>query len=170
MRVGVGSTNPVKRNATERVVGDIATTIDALDVDSGVSEQPTSDGETVRGARNRAERALALGDYDFGVGIEGGVARIEAVPGLYLTMWAVTTDGTTVGRGSGPRLRLPDRIADRIQSGAELGPVMDDVLDTQGIARREGAAGVLSARSITRESALANAIAGSFGPFVTDYY
>jgi non-canonical (house-cleaning) NTP pyrophosphatase len=47
---------------------------------------------------------------------------------------------------------------------------MDDVLGTEGIAEREGAAGVLTDGRIDREAALATAVAGALGPFVTDFY
>jgi inosine/xanthosine triphosphatase len=170
MRIAVGSTNPVKRHATERIAGELATSIDTVSVESGVPDQPRSETETLRGANNRAIRSLEAGDYDIGVGIEGGVGRVPDGSELFLTMWAVVTDGHTVGQGAGPRLLLPAQIASRVEDGEELGPVMDDILDTSGIAEREGAAGVLTNHLITRESALAHAVAGAFGPFVSEYY
>lgn len=177
MRIGVGSGNPVKRRAVERALettdGDgtvLDAELEAVPVPSGVSEQPVGHAETLTGAENRAAAVLDAGAYDLGIGIEGGVARFEAADGLFLVMWAVATDGDRVGRGSGPSLRLPDRIATRIDEGEELGPVMDDVLDTTGVAKRGGAAGALTAGSIDRTDALATAVAGALGPFVTDHY
>jgi inosine/xanthosine triphosphatase len=172
MRVVVGSTNPVKVDATERIVGELFdATVEGTSVDSGVSEQPTGTKETVTGARTRARRALESDpDADFGVGIEGGVAQFDATEGLFLVMWAAVTDDERMEVGDGPALRLPDSIADRIQSGEELGPVLDDVLDTSDINEREGAAGVLTGHAIDRQSALEHAVAGAFGPFVTEYY
>lgn len=168
MQVGLGSRNPVKVSATERALSDAA--VDPLSVDSGVSEQPTGHAETARGAVTRAERAFAAGDYDLGVGIEGGVARLDAAEGRWLVMWAAATDGEQVGRGAGPSLRLPDAIAERVEAGEELGPVMDDVLGEDDVARRQGAAGALSGGVIDRESALRHALGGALGPFLTDHY
>lgn len=170
MDVAVGSANPVKVRATERVLESTDATVAGIDVDSGVSEQPVSEAETIRGARIRAERALGAGDYDVGVGIEGGVASVDGQRDRFLTMWAVVTDGDRVGRGAGPRLALPVVVARRIEDGEELGPVMDDLLGTANIATREGAAGALTGGRITRESSLAHAVAGAFGPFLTDQY
>ena len=170
MRVAVGSENPVKRAATERAVGDRASAIDAVAVESGVSEQPWGEAETVLGARTRAERAVSVGGADRGVGIEGGVARVPGVSGLFLVMWAAVTDGDAVGLGAGPRLELPERIADTLEDGEELGPVMDDVLDTTGVAQREGAAGVLTDGIVTREDALYQAVAAAFARFLSDQY
>jgi non-canonical (house-cleaning) NTP pyrophosphatase len=65
---------------------------------------------------------------------------------------------------------LPDDVADRVRAGNELGPVMDDLLDTENVAERQGAAGVLTDGIIDRESALRHAVAGALGPFVTDLY
>jgi inosine/xanthosine triphosphatase len=175
MYVGVGSGNPVKRRAVESVIDasdefDNDTTVEAVSVASGVSEQPTGHAETVRGAETRAANVLAAGDFDLGVGIEGGVARFGGSDGLFLVMWAAVDDGETVGHGSGPSLRLPDDIAERVDAGAELGPVMDDVLGEANVAKRQGAAGALTAGSLDRRSALAAAVSGALGPFVTDHY
>lgn len=172
MRVVVGSTNPVKVAATERVVDKLfeATVTDAS-VDSGVGEQPLGRTETVAGAENRAAWALERQpEADYGVGIEGGVVAESERPGTYLVMWAAVTDGDRLERGGGPTLRLPEQVAARIHEGEELGPVLDDVLDTEGLSERAGAAGALTGEAIDRESALAHAVAGAFGPFVTDLY
>ncbi|SFH56404.1 inosine/xanthosine triphosphatase [Halorubrum aquaticum] len=171
MRVGVGSGNPVKRRAVERALGTNETeSVESVAVPSGVSEQPTGHAETVAGAENRAAAVLEAGGYDLGVGLEGGVARFEGVDGLFLVMWAAVDDGDRVGRGSGPSLRLPDGVADRVDAGGELGPIMDDVLDTTGVARRGGAAGALTNGGLDRTDALAAAVSGALGPFVSDLY
>jgi len=163
--VAVGSGNPVKRDAVRRALPDA--TVQRVAVESGVSEQPWGDDETVEGARNRAERALGDG-HDLAVGLEGGVA--ERAGDLYLIMWAAATDGDRTEVAAGPRLRLPDDVAARLRDGAELGPVMDDLLDTSGVAEDRGAAGVLTAGMTDRTEALRTAAAGALGPFVTGYY
>ena len=171
MRVAVGSTNPVKVDAVERRLERFDPTVTAVDVDSGVPEQPWSVAETVEGAENRARRALESVDgADYGVGLEGGVARLDGVPGVSLIMWAAVTDGERLERGGGPTLRLPDRVAGRLEDGAELGPVMDDVLGTEGIAETRGAAGALTDGLTDRTSALGEAVACAFGPFRVDHY
>lgn len=168
MHVGVGSRNPVKMAATERALlaAGLEATVEAVRVDSGVGDQPIGDEETIRGATNRAERGL--GDRDLGVGIEGGVAT--GPEGCYLIMWAAASDGAELTLGGGPRLRLPSHIADRVRDGAELGPVMDDIVGESAVKRKQGAAGVLTGGVIDREDALLAAVAGALGPFLTDVY
>lgn len=197
MRVAVGSGNPVKRRAVEQALGiadesdsgsgipdaggglldelpgDPGTVaVEAVPVPSGVSEQPAGHAETIAGAENRAAAVLDTEPdaYDLGVGIEGGVARFDGADGLFLVMWAAVSDGSRVGRGAGPSLELPAAVAARVDEGEELGPVMDDVLDTEGVAKRGGAAGALTNGRVDRADALATAVAGALGPFVSDLY
>lgn len=196
MRIGVGSGNPVKRRAVEQAIGSVArgdagdrsasgdrsaagpldarseAVVESVSVPSGVSEQPIGHAETIAGAENRAAAVLESDPegYDFAVGIEGGVARFDGAEGRFLVMWAAVSDGARTGRGAGPSLELPDGIAARVDDGEELGPVMDDVLDTTGVARRGGAAGALTNGRVDRAGALATAVAGAFGPFVSELY
>lgn len=170
MNIAVGSTNPVKVEAVERTLEQYDPTVTATAVDSGIPEQPWSVVETITGAETRARCAYEATDAEYGVGLEGGVARIEGTPGLSLIMWGAVTDGEQMERGSGPTLRLPDQVASRLENGEELGPVMDDILGTDAIAERIGAAGVLTNGLTDRTQALGEAVACSFGPFLVDYY
>ena len=173
MRIGVGSGNPVKRRAVQGIVdaedGRLGRAdVESVVVDSGVSDQPTGHAETVRGAENRARNVVADGAFDLGVGIEGGVAEFEGSDGVFLIMWAAVTDGDRTERGGGPSIRLPGGIASRVRAGEELGPVMDDELGEEGVARKQGAAGVLTGGHVDREAALRTAVAGAMGPFLAD--
>ncbi|MDB2241174.1 MULTISPECIES: DUF84 family protein [Halorubrum] len=179
LRVGVGSGNPVKRRAVELAVGSAGdddlpggptgVAVESVPVDSRVSEQPTGHAETVAGAENRARAALEP-DRDLGVGIEGGVAGFDGADERFLIMWAAVTDGDRVGRAAGPSLALPANVAARIDDGAELGPVMDDLLGTDGVATRGGAVGALTNGRVDRAEALAAAVSGALGPFVAELY
>lgn len=63
MHIFVGSTNPVKINATKRAVAKVwpKATVEGIEVDSGVAVQPMSDEETRQGSSNRATLALKTG-------------------------------------------------------------------------------------------------------------
>jgi len=170
MNVTVGSGNPVKRAAVERALGGRDVAVSAVAVDSGVPEQPRGREETITGAQNRARRARERTDATLGVGIEGGVERLADSDDLYLIMWAAVTDGDRLERGSGPTIRLPEGIAERVRAGGELGPELDALFDREEIARAEGAAGLLTDGLTDREQALAQAVVAAVGPFFSDAF
>jgi inosine/xanthosine triphosphatase len=147
-----------------------APVVESVPVPSGVSDQPTGHAETATGAMNRAAAVLEAGPYDLGVGLEGGVATYDKIGGQYLVMWAAVDDGDRVGRAAGPSIELPAHVVARLDDGTELGDVMDDVLDTTGVARRGGAAAALSAGAVDRADALAVAVAGAVGRFISPLY
>jgi len=156
--VAVGSTNPVKLKASKEAfeLAGEEVTISDFDVSSGVSEQPTSDREAIEGAKRRAERAFSKGDYDFGVGLEGSVSDTRF--GMFLTGWSFLKDKRNSYLGGGGRLQLPDSIANRIRSGEELGPVMDEITGKSGVKEGEGAIGVFTNGIITRKEAYRSAM------------
>lgn len=87
--VRVGTQNRAKleavRSALERFAGDegIASPLEivGVDVESGVAEQPRGFEEIVRGARNRAQAALASGESALGLGIEDGLVALPLAGG-----------------------------------------------------------------------------------------
>lgn len=158
LKISVGSTNPVKLNATAEAFELIngKTEVIKLDVDSEVSDQPTTDGEAIEGAKVRAEKSIKSGDYDFGVGLEGSVADSEY--GMFLTGWAYLINNESSYLGGGGRLLLPESIAGRIRDGEELGPVMDEVTGKKEVKEGPGAIGIFTDGIITRQQAYRNAI------------
>ncbi|MFB6142113.1 MAG: DUF84 family protein [Halorientalis sp.] len=189
MQVALGSTNPVKVAATERALGHHqAADVEPVDVDTAVPEQPRGHAQTIAGAQNRAEAALAFGEpADLGVGIEGGVADLGRASGgdrawrddvavvgrdtdLYLVMWAAVADGTRTTRGAGPSIPLPEDVAVRVRDGTELSPALAAVLGIEDVGTDQGAAGVLTDGVVDREAALVQAVAAAAAPFLTDHY
>lgn len=107
-KIVVGSLNPVKIESTklgfEKIFQDINCNIEVCgyNIESGVSNQPYNDNETIEGAKNRA-----IGAYnkyiqennnikpDYSVGLEGGVTNING--NLECFAWVVIYDGETFG-------------------------------------------------------------------------
>lgn len=166
MHVVVGSTNPVKVAAVESALERFDPVVTARAVDSGVSAQPRSLEETVEGAQTRAHNASAGSDCAYAVGLESGVARLESLSGSYLLTWAAVTDGAALEVGGGPTMRLPPRVAARVDAGESLGGVMNDVYGRERVGETEGTLGVLSDGLLERRRALEDALACAFGPFV----
>ncbi|MCB8950758.1 MAG: inosine/xanthosine triphosphatase [Ardenticatenales bacterium] len=171
MRIAVGSTNPVKIAAVRQIVAQVWPDCQLFPcaVPTGVSAMPLSDAECIAGARNRAVAARRQAQADLGVGIEGGV---QAEPtGLMLTAWAVVLDAQGAeGVGSAGRLLLPDFVAARIRQGAELGPVMDELLGQTNVKHKDGAVGAFTNGLVNRREALAAAVAYALAPFLTPHF
>lgn len=81
MKITVASKNPVKVNAVReafKIIFQKSQDIDGVAVESGVSDQPRSDGETKAGAKLRVEKLLKQKlDADFVVGIEYQIIGIS---------------------------------------------------------------------------------------------
>jgi inosine/xanthosine triphosphatase len=161
VRVAVGSTNPVKLAAVRAVLARIqpGLPVEGVEVASGVPNQPMGDEETQRGARNRATAALALTGADIAVGLEGGVVAL-ADGRMRSCAWAVVVDRDGLeGMGGSLSMPLPDRVADRIRAGEELGHAMDALANVVGTKHGRGAVGILTAGLIDRQ--------GAYEPMVT---
>jgi inosine/xanthosine triphosphatase len=168
--VVVGSTNPVKVLATENMFRGwkLHAVIQGIDVDSGVSEQPMSDDETIQGAINRARNVLeAVVNAQYGIGIEGGVT--ETPHGFYLCNWGACArrDGA-IGIGGGARFMLPDQVKERIYQGEALGDIMDDLMSRKGTSRREGAVGFFSHGILHRKEMLEQVVISSMMRFMRE--
>lgn len=169
-RVAVGSTNPVKigaaRAVLERLLPEVI--IEGIAVESGVPDQPWGDAETIRGAITRARAACAALDADVGIGIEGGV--IDAGDGRVRTCaWAavVARDGQS-GVGGSLSLELPQRVAELVRGGMELGHAMDAVTGEQNVKQGVGAVGILTRGLVTRSQAYEYILAYALTPFLSE--
>ncbi len=85
--VAVGTNNEAKIAAVRAVLSEKEYRIVSLEVPSGVSAQPLSDEETRLGAIGRAKRALEAAEADIGIGLEGGVTKIDGQ--WWLCNWGV---------------------------------------------------------------------------------
>jgi inosine/xanthosine triphosphatase len=163
----VGSTNPAKLQPVKEVAKILFGAADVIGVEipSGVSAQPLSEQETVRGALERARDALLSGAADYGVGIEGGIATVGGMWFGFTWVAVVDPEGRT-GLASSARYPLPARIGQAVLGGRELAEVVDEVAGTRGIGRREGMMGLLTRGRVTRASATAQALHFAFSRFL----
>jgi inosine/xanthosine triphosphatase len=165
MKVVVGSTNPVKINAVKSVFEDYFPDADVSyrDVASGVASQPMDEVETRKGAYNRA--IAACQDNEYGVGLEGGVCYVEGM--MYECAWACIVDKSGItGYGGGLYFELPHTVADRIQKGEELGPIMAELMKYD-VKRTDGAIGVLSKGKLKRQQAYEHLVKQALLKFVS---
>lgn len=152
MKVCIGTNNMAKVNAVKNCLGnDKHMEYAMFNVSSGVSDQPFSDEETIKGAINRAKAALLEGEGEIGIGLEGGVHHTNDI--LFLNNWGalVLKDGTTF-IASGARIPLPKEIETELVAGKELGPVMDEYAQKENVRHNEGAIGIFTSGRINRTS------------------
>lgn len=149
MKIAIGSKNPAKITAVEEAFKDHHFDIMAVDAASGVSEQPMSDEETIKGALNRAIEAAEKAGASIGIGLEGGVQQTPH--GLLLCNWgALTAKGRKPIIAGGARLLLPEEVAEKVLAGNELGPVMDEYAKKQNVRKNEGAVGIFTNGQVNR--------------------
>lgn len=166
MKITVGSVNPVKVGAVENafkqywpdceVVGKV--------LKSGVAEQPMSEEEAISGAKYRAQ--IALGESDFGVGLEAGVCEMGGT--LFECAWVCITgkDGVE-GLGGGLYFELPEDIARKIRDGGELGPIMNEMTGEDNVKQKMGAIGIFTKGKLDRKSAYVQIVLSALTKFVS---
>ena len=167
MIIGVGSTNPVKVGAVEKVFrqafGEVL--VIPVELSSGVSEQPVGESETMQGAENRARGGYKQSGGKFGVGIEGGVVKIDNK--LYECAWVAVVNESTIGFGGGLYFELPEQISQKILEGGELGPIMDEMTGKRDVKRKMGAIGIFSKGNLDRKTAYEQIIWGALIKFLS---
>ncbi len=154
MKIAIGSKNPVKVAAVIDGLKDAFHGADfiSVEVKSGVSDQPISDDDTIKGAVNRAKEAMRKTNADFGIGLEGGVKDTEH--GMMGTVWCAIVDKQgRVSLGGGLHYHIPPVIAEKIKNGMELGKAMDELTNRHGTKHQEGAIGILTNGLLDRKSA-----------------
>jgi inosine/xanthosine triphosphatase len=147
--VRVGTANPMKlraaRKAFAKFFGKVK--VVGVDVPSGVSPQPISFGEIVRGARARARGAFR--DCDYAVGIEAGVFKVGPVsPRPFQITMACVFDGTREALGSGPFYEVPPSLVREV------------------VRADEGSVSKVTKGKVTREAVTSEAIVMALAPFV----
>lgn len=170
LRIALGTQNKAKREAVR-----MATGLEPLflSVPSGVSAQPLSEAETIKGAIHRAKEALArTPEADIGLGLEGGLTFDETFTGQwYLISVCAAWDGSRITLGKGLQFPLPHGIGERVaQEGIELSQVIDELGGTTGSNQQGGAYGLLTENKLQRAEVFRDAVIASLTPFVSSLY
>jgi inosine/xanthosine triphosphatase len=154
LKIAIGSTNPVKIRAVKRVLRKVHPDAEfvARAVPSRVPAQPRGDAQTRRGALNRANAVRQAERADWGIGLEAGI--IENEFGVMTCAWCAIVDRTgRVGIGGSTNMLLPDQVARRVKTGAELGEAMDEFAHIHNVKHKMGAIGILTRGLSNRQRA-----------------
>ncbi len=167
MLVAVGSTNPVKIEAVRRAFSSLwDVQVRGVEVDSGVSPEPVG-VEAITGAMNRARRAMAALDADFGVGIEGGVFHLGGRYYCAGFVWIERRDGVH-GTGTSGWFECPEGFLPSLLTGVELGDLMAEISGRAGIKREEGAIGYFTRGRVTRTDLYTHGVLMALSRFIAD--
>ena len=136
-----------------------------VSVESGVSDQPMSDAETLTGAVNRVQQAQnQYPGFDYYVGLEGGVEQTTS--GLMAFAWMVISNGKKIGKARTASFFLPPEVAKLVHGGMELGHADDIVFKKNNSKQQNGAIGLLTNDVISRKSLYLPAVQMAFIPFL----
>lgn len=168
MKIVVASKNPVKVRAAcqafERVLSPPELEVRTVSVPSGVSRQPFSDHETLRGATQRAQNAAReVPDADFWVGIEGGIAEEEGE--LAAFAWVYVLGQNQIGKSRSGAFFLPPEVAELVRQGKELGEADDIVFGKENSKQESGAIGLLTGDVVDRQALYEQAVVLALVPF-----
>lgn len=172
MEIAVGSQNPLKLRSVKEVLEKIypEATYLPVKVDPGVSPTPLDNDETIAGARQRAQMAYNQTGADWGIGLEGGMTRIDRR--WFTCVWCVIRDGSEETLGGGVHFELPARVIRSIlQEGMEMGTRLDEITGISMSKRKMGAEGILTGGLIDRAATFKNAILYALAPRISaEYY
>ena len=173
-RIVVASHNPAKLRAVveafSRQFPDETPEVAPVTCTSDVSDQPMSDEETRRGARNRARNARKVQpEADFWIGLEGGIETVDEQLMAFAWMVVLGADGN-IGEARTVTLPLPPAVKELVDSGLELGDANDRVFATVNSKQGGGAYGLLTNGLYTRESVYAQALVIALVPFINELY
>lgn len=174
LKVVVTSFNPVKIAAVRQAFLSQFPLCEAkiipVRVDSGVADQPMTDGETRQGARNRVANArLKIPDADYWVGLEGGLDFFDQQLMAFAWMVVASFDNRNSETRSAT-LPLPPEIQALVAAGWELGEANDRVFSTLNSKQAGGAYGLLTGGLITRESIYTQTLVLALIPFVHELW
>ena len=164
----VASQNPVKAEAVlsgfERMLPGEGFTLEMIEVDSGVEDQPLSDQAARRGAQNRAQKArLAAPEGDYWAGIEGGCDTLDGE--MIAFAWVVVLSNEGLGSARTAHFKLPRQVKALVESGMELGDADDRVFGRENSKQKTGAVGLLTGDVITRKTLYEQAVILALIPF-----
>lgn len=123
MKIALGTTSQTKYRYVQEFFDEkeIQVKITSVAVDSGIPEQPLSEKTTIAGARNRAVHAIKkCSECDLGVGLEGGLDKIDGVYHL-VSVGVICTSDNNCSTGVSGKLALSPEISQSIQNGKSFG-------------------------------------------------
>ena len=126
MKIYLGTTSETKIAIIKEGIRDLEPyEFVPVEVDSGITDQPLDEITTITGSLNRANRAVQGKDFDIGMGLEGGLIKINNLLHLICVVSIVDSSGN-VFTGESGRLPLPKDVSDNVLKGEQFGSAIRD--------------------------------------------
>jgi inosine/xanthosine triphosphatase len=174
--VRVGSTNPPKLEGVRAALAAFfrEVTIEGIDVESGVPDQPLGFEEIVEGARNRAEGARRGVACDLAVGYEDGLVTLPGSLGSWFNIGcAAVSDGVRISLGLSSGFSYPPACSEpAVAERQPVGALFDRLWrerrgDSAGSAAPSiGNVGKLTRGALTRAEYTRHAVLCALTPFI----
>jgi inosine/xanthosine triphosphatase len=157
MKINVGSANVIKVGAVQEILEDYPHLKDAvvasLEAPSGVSDQPKSLEETIRGAMNRASGAFK--DCTYGIGIESGLMAVPNTKTGFMDVCACAIfDGKDYHLGLSSAWEAPKQVMEYMMNeGLDMNQAAFKAGLSQNpkVGAAEGLVGVMTKGRLTRK-------------------
>ena len=159
MKIIVGSKNQAKVEAVREMLQDYPHLADAevvgMETESGVSDQPLSLEESMRGALNRAK--AVFNDCDYSIGLESGLMHVPGSKTGYMDVCVCAIyDGREAHFGLSSAWEFPKKeITDlMVHEGLDMSQAINKAGLTSDpkIGSGEGAIGILTKGRLTRKA------------------
>ena len=167
-KVIIASKNPIKIQSVKAGYEKMFPTQEfefiGVSVPSNVADQPMSNEETFRGAKNRAVNASqTIEEADFYIGIEGGIEHVDNE--MQAFAWVFILANGKYGKSKTGTFFLPNQVMELIKAGKELGEADDIVFKRHNSKQNSGAVGILTGDLIDRTSYYTEAVILALIPF-----
>ncbi len=153
--------------AFKKVFTNVDFIFESINTPSGVSDQPMSSIETLKGAKNRANYSFSnKQDNYFWIGIEGGIEK--SIDGYEAFAWVYIKSNHKIGKARTAGFFLPKKIENLIDKGIELGDADDIVFGLKNSKKKNGAVGILTKNVTNRTKYYSEAVILALIPFVNN--
>ena len=168
MKIVLSSTNKAKKEAVNKTFSSFFSEefeLITVEVDSGVSETPTTDEAGIQGALNRISKAkLLIPDGDFYLGLEGIITTNKFA--TFICGWAVVeTKAGKLGIGCSGKVKLPDFIARKVTDFKKLSELVKENYSSELLSKMDeiGSNGVITNEVYTRVDEFEDALKCAIG-------
>ncbi len=157
MKINIGSTNVAKVDALKEILHDYShlkdAIVSAIEVSSGIADQPKSLEETVQGAMNRAKGAF--GDCTYSFGIESGLMSVPNTKTGFMDVCVCAIfDGNEFHLGLSSAWELPKKVFHHmVNEGLDMSQaaVKAGFTSNPKIGSAEGLVGIVTKGRLTRK-------------------